>query len=137
MADEDTGISRRKTRLDLAVLFASPLVALGEPNESPSTLNSASNNFVQRKEEILTMLSACELNVNVRFDALTTESLKEILEARPKILHLFCSSIYRDELADTMPYMAFENQSKVGVVDYVSEQQIRMILDRVPRFNGV
>ena len=109
--------------LDIAVLFAAPLVKSGITFRSVS---DSDFNFERERGEMLAFLRKEGLGVSIRFDAATMYNLVDVLSRKPKVLQIECHGVSTDP-SDF--YLAFEDSTSLGLLEKVTAARLRASME--------
>ena len=109
--------------LDIAVLFAAPLV---KPGPKFISVRDSDFNFERERGKMLAFLRKEELGVNIRFDAATMYNLVDVLSRKPKILQIECHGKYYN---NSDFHLAFEDSSALGLLEKVTPERLQSSLE--------
>jgi len=109
--------------LDIAVLFAAPLVKTGV------TLRSVSDsdfNFERERGEMLAFLRKEGMGVSIHFDAATMYNLVDVLSRKPKVLQIECHGVSKTPVDF---HLAFEDSTSLGLLEKVTAGRLQSSLE--------
>ncbi|KAJ1617602.1 hypothetical protein T492DRAFT_1098481, partial [Pavlovales sp. CCMP2436] len=134
----DAGVPGRSNfaHLDLAVLSASPLVAVRDRRYIP--LESASLDFKGELNQLRQMLTRTGKRVCARVDIASTSVLSEVLMQQPRCLYLVCHADYEPSSSPEggLPQLHLSLEDSSGVCDSVSLGRLQALLRGGPSSDG-
>jgi CHAT domain-containing protein len=92
------------------VIFHSAPLIKQQDKGGPIPLHDSTLDFETERRMILETFKRNEIGADIRFDAATTEKLLEVLDSRPKIMHISCHGYYDESKAQNF-YLAFEHHT--------------------------
>jgi CHAT domain-containing protein len=94
--------------LDLVIFHSAPLIKVERNTSTP--LHDSTLDFEVERRLILETFKRNEIGLDIRFDAATTEKLIEILDSRPKLIHISCHGYYSEGRTNEF-FLAFEHHT--------------------------
>lgn len=131
--EEEENFSQIRQEIDIAVLYAAPLVK-GDRLKMKSC-EGFNINYSREKEHMLKEFKDNAIDTEVRFEVATLKNLRMIMSLNPKIVHISCHGYYIKNLTDFV--LAFESSEMVGLTEEVSQNSLRGVLKGYPNFSGI
>lgn len=131
--DEDDKVVYVKDEIDIAVLYAAPLVKQGK--DKLRSCDQYNVNISKERENMLSEFRKNEINAEIRFEVATLKNLRMVMEWKPKIVHISCHGYYLKNVTDFV--LAFESSECIGLTEEVNKNSLRRIFQAYPNFPGI
>lgn len=131
--EEDQKIVTVKENIDIAVLYAAPLVK--EDKGKLRSCDAYNVNISKERENMLSEFRKNEINKEIRFEVATLKNLKMVMEWNPKIVHISCHGYYLSYVSDFV--LAFESSDCIGLTEEVNKTSLQRIFQAYPNFSGI
>ena len=127
-------IKTANENLDLVIFHSAPLIQQIGNRIVP--MHDSNLDFDVERRLILDTLKRNNIGVDIRFDAATTQKLMEVMDKRPKLIHISCHGYY-DEGSKNNFFLAFEHHTQVGYLDPVTTERLAKLLSTTKSYMNV
>ncbi|CAG9321183.1 unnamed protein product [Blepharisma stoltei] len=113
--------------IDICMLYAAPLI-LKDGAFKVKECDNWNLDFNAERRKILDAFERNQIYASIRFETATLQHLSEILECKPKVIHISCHGYYKKNRSNEF-VLAFEDSECLGMVDEVDRSRLKKILE--------
>ena len=118
----------------MVIFHSAPLIELKGNRRIP--LQDSELDFESERRSIMDTLKNHGIGVSIRFDAATIETLSDVLDFHPTIIHISCHGNY-DPDNGMQFYLAFEQSQRLGVLEKLNSDRLKTLLGGRCKYDGI
>ncbi|CAG9316601.1 unnamed protein product [Blepharisma stoltei] len=120
--------------LDIAMLYAAPLTR--KDGIKIKECDNWNLNFDMERKKLLEAFERSQIHASIRFETATLEHLREIIELKPRIIHISCHGYYQRNSPNEF-VLAFEDSKCLGMRDEVNQSRLKKVLETQSQYFNI